>query len=544
MLYKFFLSITLFCSFLFGVSQEASDIKNLYKSLAKDFVMYEYIKSDKSTKEDAMFLYEDIYRKTNQINKAFAKKINDPSFFNPKKTPTCKQKHKNDYLYKCVYSYISPKYIQNANKKQIQKIKNDLKKIGYKKDLLWIHAMLKKDTFKALSKLDGKYFLKVFNGVNDEYRLKKLNHDISLKFLTNLANQKNFTNFVLKIAMDKKFKTIANSLTKLNPNRKILTYDSAFYLALMALNQDSKQKALKFLKRASELTTSKYNLDKVKFWQYLITKNEKTLASLSQGSDLNFYTLLAKEKVGLNNFEIIRPLPKHDINFDTLDPFLWAKIMDLAKSKTKDEQVKFAKTLYAKNTLAQYTFLMERASSFRKYYFITPYEELLKDVDLSRKILIYSIARQESRFVLASVSTSYALGMMQFMPFLAKATAKKLNLKDFKYFDIFKPQIALNFANDHLDFLEKYLQSPLFIAYAYNGGIGFTKNLLTKRQLFANEKYDPYMSMELVYYKESREYGKKVLVNYVQYSKTFHQNTTLHSLLKDLTSFEKSVYFK
>ncbi|MBS9778759.1 MAG: hypothetical protein KGV58_00450 [Campylobacteraceae bacterium] len=107
-------------------------------------------------------------------------------------------------------------------------------------------------------------------------------------------------------------------------------------------------------------------------------------------------------------------------------------------------------------------------------------------------------------------------------------------MNGFKYFDMFKPQIALKFANSHLDYLEKHLHEPLFIAYAYNGGIGFTKRLFTQKGLFKKGKYEPYMSMELINYKESREYGKKVITNYAQYAKLYNLPIKLSHLYKNL----------
>ena len=56
-----------------------------------------------------------------------------------------------------------------------------------------------------------------------------------------------------------------------------------------------------------------------------------------------------------------------------------------------------------------------------------------------RQALIYAIARQESRFVPASVSRSFALGMMQFMPFLIRHVAKEKGQR-IDYDDIFKPE--------------------------------------------------------------------------------------------------------
>ena len=42
------------------------------------------------------------------------------------------------------------------------------------------------------------------------------------------------------------------------------------------------------------------------------------------------------------------------------------------------------------------------------------------------------------------------------------------------------PDVVL-LKNQHLNYLIRHLYNPLFIAYAYNGGIGFTKRLITKK---------------------------------------------------------------
>ncbi len=119
------------------------------------------------------------------------------------------------------------------------------------------------------------------------------------------------------------------------------------------------------------------------------------------------------------------------------------------------------------------------------------------------------------------------------MPFLAKATAKVKRIKDFDLDDMFKPAIAYGFAYDHIDYLKKKLKHPLFIAYAYNGGIGFTKRML-KSGLFKKNKYEPFLSMELVPYDESRRYAKKVLANYIIYKNILGEKVTLKALLKKL----------
>jgi soluble lytic murein transglycosylase len=178
-------------------------------------------------------------------------------------------------------------------------------------------------------------------------------------------------------------------------------------------------------------------------------------------------------------------------------------------------------------------FVLERINYKSYNYFILPYKKYIQDYDKDKQALLLAIARQESRFIPSSVSSSYALGMMQFMPFLARATAKIKKIKDFDLDDMFNPGTAYSFAYDHIRYLQRKLKHPLFVAYAYNGGIGFTKRML-KSGFFQKGKYEPFISMELVPYGESRRYAKKVLSNYIVYKEILGEKVTLKNLLKKL----------
>ena len=112
---------------------------------------------------------------------------------------------------------------------------------------------------------------------------------------------------------------------------------------------------------------------------------------------------------------------------------------------------------------------------------------------------------------------------MQIMPFLSKSIAKQNHLK----YDIDKQLLAdtsIKYASIHLDYLKKYLNNPLYIAYAYNAGIGFTKRLLKSKGFFTQDRFEPFISMELIPYLETRKYGKKVLANYYIYKKHLVDN--------------------
>jgi len=123
--------------------------------------------------------------------------------------------------------------------------------------------------------------------------------------------------------------------------------------------------------------------------------------------------------------------------------------------------------------------------------------------------------------------------MMQFMPFVARDIAKKEKLEDFNISNMFDPRIAYLFGNIHLGFLEKSLFHPLFVAYAYNGGMGFTRKHL-QAGAFSQGAYEPFLSMESMINEESREYGKKVLANYVVYRHLLGEDVSIKNLFEML----------
>jgi len=127
------------------------------------------------------------------------------------------------------------------------------------------------------------------------------------------------------------------------------------------------------------------------------------------------------------------------------------------------------------------------------------------------------------------------LGMMQFMPFLVKHVAKEKGHK-IDLDDMFDPYRAIEYADFHLDYLTKYLYHPLFIAYAYNAGIGFTKRHIKNKRHFRMGPYEPYMSMETMKNYEAREYGKKVLANYIIYLNKLGVVTRIFPLIKLLAT--------
>jgi len=306
------------------------------------------------------------------------------------------------------------------------------------------------------------------------------------------------------------------------------------------------QKALIYFHKAHDVYLKRWEKDKALFWVYLLTKEKKYLYQIKQESThINMYTLLASD-ITHSQYpkSIITPRihRKSIYSIDETNPIHWAKMKIKVKQPHADLSA-LAEDCESQATIGMNTYIKAKACNYRKSYFPMPYRSTMQAYSRERQALIYAIARQESRFVPASVSRSFALGMMQFMPFLINHVAKKKGIH-IDYDEIFKPEVAITFADYHLDYLNRYLYHPLFVAYAYNGGIGFTKKLIKNRHYFRTGPFEPYLSMEKMTNVQAREYGKRVLTNYVIYMNKLGKSTRLLPYIKQLTNPSKTDKFR
>jgi len=367
----------------------------------------------------------------------------------------------------------------------------------------------------------------------------------------NILKEAKHLNKKLRTAYKKKtgFSAPNNNLQKdITPEniwRKRSKANSYFKKGLALLRKKQPKVAASYFDAARKLYVKRHEVDKTLFWLYLSTKNSVYLKHLQASHNPNIYTLMAADTIKGKYPKTIteRFRKKRTFGFDVKNPITWAKVKQemnhLPHSKLDDLADDYA----SQDSIGIYTYLKAKASEHKKSYFPMPYRDAMKHMSAKRQALIYAIARQESRFVPASVSRSFALGMMQFMPFLIKHIAKEKGYK-MDLDEMFNPYRAIEFADYHLDYLGKYLYHPLFVAYAYNAGIGFTKRYLKNSKHFRKGPYEPYMSMEMMKNAQAREYGKKVLANYVIYLNKLGVTTRMTSLVKTLASPSKTDRFR
>jgi len=500
--------------------------KDKPRSNAKDFYIHEYLKKHKLSKSEAEYFLGAIKSMKISTLKKLSKYLDDEYLA---KDLACYDYDTKTLLKKsddCIAIGLSFRDIFALNNNEAKMLQKRLSK-SYPKLATKIKIIKSKSPFWSLMKYP-ELFCNVFNNVGDKAREKYFNQEISKQNLAFISPKKCFNRSIKKIVLNDKLDKLKKSLLNVDVNNT-LSGDSNIYLAINALENNNSSLAAKFIKTSYNNAYYQSKKDRALYWSYMVEDDKAALEKLSKSSDFNIFSLLAKEKLGVKIQGVVYDLNVSDkkSRYDIQNPFEWVRILDRI-DKSKDLKT-LANEFNSSDVVAVKAFILERANKYKKHYLITPYKEYLKDKDKERKALIYSIARQESRFIPGAVSRSFALGQMQFMPFLARAMAKQKKIKNFELSEMFKTKVAYDFADTHLDFLEKSLSHPLFIAYAYNGGIGFTRKLLRKH--FKKGKYEPFMSLELVPYAETKEYGKKIVANYYGYLKHYNIDVNLSNLI-------------
>ncbi len=516
------------------------EIRTKPASLAKNFLIWQYFQQNISSEEadSAFYQIRDVNRK---LFLAYAKKSRRPEVIY---TAHCMKLPKKELLYAhdrhCAMIAFSTSKAAKMTLKQRTRL---ARLIDDNATRQWVEMMNDTNLSEHYPDYTPKLFLKLFNQAGAQFRHDNFDLELSESYVNSLAASPGFSRSLILAVTDEKMRRFQKSLLKTDGN--LLNSHSNFYLGLNHLNHADTSRAIDHFQRAYDKAYYRSDQDKALFWQYLAGKNELILKKLSQRIDININSLYAKEKMKIwpDNYFIDLSVSQKKSKVDLSDPFDWNSILNEIKKTPKAELYDLAQHYDAKNLIPVQSFIVERASGSKLHGFIMPYEHEMKELSKDDQALYYALMRQESRFVPAALSRSFALGLMQLMPFLVKALDKEIDYKRNSLSDMFDPAVNLMYATTHIKWLQYRVYHPLFIAYAYNGGIGFTKRHLLKGT-FQKGAYEPFMSMELMVNTESREYGKKVLSNYVIYKKILGEPISIADLFDSLTQPSQTDRFR
>ncbi|OUT09195.1 lytic transglycosylase domain-containing protein [Campylobacter concisus] len=533
-LLRLFSIISLACVALLAKIYTYEELKKEPKSLAKDYYINRLINEGSYTKEQIAELSRDVFRKSGLVQKSINKIL--PPKAAPSKCPGVNAKNITQASLSCQNLLTTISFSLKLDNQTREILAANLAATNPEKAKILL-ALNEANPAQAFVNLnDTKSFLELFNASSPQNKNTLFSESFDANFMNKLYLQKGFTNLLNDLVFNKKYEGFRRNLLSINP--AFTEKSDAFTLGLNAILLGQDDIAFSLFSRAKNTFERAWQRDNATFWLYQISKNEGFLKELSLSKDANIYSLYARDVFGGEPLEVVVPRPsKQNIeNFDVSDPFLWNKTAALAKDMNATQASEFAMKFYTNESIGAYAYFMQKAHGWEKQYFLMPSSPELEGISTERKSMIYALARQESLFIPSVVSTSYALGMMQFMPFLANAIGKKeLKIPNFDQDDLFKTDVAFKFANHHLNYLDKFLYHPLFTAYAYNGGIGFTKKVITRDDMFKEGKFEPFLSIELVPVAETRNYGKKVLANYVIYMALNGSSIKISQLFENLT---------
>jgi len=499
----------------------------------RDFQIWQYMHQD-ITSLEADKAYSLVSNKKNpKIFKIYASKTDNLSV---KKDYRCTKGNIDFLLHEtdpdCINDGLSYAKAISLSHKQRAYFAQVLKKKHPKKSIRL--SLLNQDPFLInLLESGSDHYLKLFNNIGQANRQKYFNVKLSTEEINELADDRRFARALKYIVTDPKMDRMQKALLDLRPHE--LNAQSYFFLALNALRHKAVNKAGYYLEVSHNKAYYQMDKDKASFWQYLLTHDIQYLQTLARSSDINIYTLYAREKLHLetDNYFSQLDLDARPSEHNLSDPYLWEETLSKIRSAKKSELPKLMELFNTKEDEVINAFIYSKSLDYKVHNYIMPYKRATYALNSDDKALLYALGRQESHFIPSAISRSYALGVMQMMPFLIKALAKQKK-ESVSLDEMFNPYKNIEYAIEHLKYLKKYLYHPLFIAYAYNGGIGFTKRHLLKGN-FSAGSYEPFLSMELMANSESREYAKKVLANYVIYKKITGDKVRVTSLFETLT---------
>jgi tetratricopeptide (TPR) repeat protein len=144
--------------------------------------------------------------------------------------------------------------------------------------------------------------------------------------------------------------------------------------------------------------------------------------------------------------------------------------------------------------------------------------------------LVMGLMRQESAFNKRVVSSANAVGLMQLLPTTATRVARSMRTEIPEYNDLKKPAVNIQLGVKYLSgLLSDFDDNIIFALASYNAGPSKVRKWMNIRS-----SLKPLEFMESIPYKETRNYVKKVLRNYVIY-KTLYGEGGIHDFQSILT---------
>lgn len=133
------------------------------------------------------------------------------------------------------------------------------------------------------------------------------------------------------------------------------------------------------------------------------------------------------------------------------------------------------------------------------------------------EVLPYAVMRQESTFKPLALSSAYAYGLMQIIPPTADQIAEQIGFPGFHIGLLNTPRVNTLFGTYYLGTLsDKFSGKLIHTIAAYNAGPNAVARWQGKSGKLQDDEF-----VELIPYQETKDYVKKVILNYLIYKKIY-----------------------
>ncbi len=155
------------------------------------------------------------------------------------------------------------------------------------------------------------------------------------------------------------------------------------------------------------------------------------------------------------------------------------------------------------------------------YAYPLPYADLISDaVSEHLKIdpmLAQALIKQESHYQRDIVSKAGAVGLMQLMPYTARALAKSMKMRPPRANDLMEPENNIRLGVIYMEeVFDKFDNNMIYAIASYNAGPTAVESWVRK-----NPDMDPDIFVENIPYNETKNYVKKVLSNFWIYKQLY-----------------------
>lgn len=499
-------------------------------SRAKNFYIWQFLKQEINATEAKEAFYQ-----VDGVNERFlvdySKKSDEAEI---RYTAECMARASNELMGiendDCLYLALTPAKAETLTSYERELIASRISERFGGVD--WLHSMNRENHFALYSDLADS--LRLFLVATPTYRADHFNRPLDPQPLAELSALKGFGSLVYIAVNDPKLSLLSMSLASLGGGN--YDHQTHFYLGINALRYGRSDNALLHLTQALKKGCTPMEIDKSLFWLYRTTQDGRYLDKLAQSLDINMYTQWAKERLGVEFGNYFSTLPTSRPGGERGDnPYAWQSIYQQVVSSNPETIVPLIERFSGEDSVAIQGFILERTYTPYIHNYTMPYDAYISGITNDQKAFLYALMRQETQLIPGLISRSFALGLMQIMPFNVDTITKIHPLKVASYDDMFDPAYNIPYAIEHLKHIEKSLFNPVFKAYAYNGGFGAAKRIITAQGAFGSGEHEPFMSMELIANTETREYGKRVLANYIIYKKIAGESASISAVLDTLT---------